>query len=64
MSFFFQDLGFFVHNNPKVEAQRSYALPREPVLRRMRVTPLSVIVNNYAAKPFRPKKIFFKNLKR
>ena len=37
----FQDVGFFVHNNPEAEAKMSYAHApeREPVLYRLRVTP-------------------------
>ena len=52
----FQDSGFFVHNNLEAEVKWSYAhaalnykTEREPVLRRMCVTPLGlchrVIVN-------------------
>ena len=47
----FQDLGFFVHNNPEAEAKSSnaYAPEREPVLCRIHVTHLgfclSVIKN-------------------
>ena len=41
--------GFFVHNNPETEPKRSYAHApgKEPVLRRMRVTPLGFCLRAY-----------------
>ena len=47
----FKIYGFFVYNSPETEAKRCYthAPEREPVLRRIRITPLgfclTVIVN-------------------
>ena len=41
---FFQDLGVFVHNNPKSVAQRSYAHALTVIQRCLRGTPLGLCI--------------------